>query len=359
MSHINIVAVDPGRTQGRLTLASGYPDYRPVKATPTSTDTSADTTTFTSDPGWTTGTAITPDATGGGLTNGTVYYVNRNSATVYSYHTTLANAESGASKVNLTASITAAIVPVGVGNSNIKFTPYKGDRISLYDGSKWVDVSFTEQSVAAAAGEVYAYLSSGACAIETGAAAAGVFDTQNGVLVKTGSPTRKWLGSLGATTADFWHQLPVANGQAVSRTLWNYYNQIPMFCQIANITSHTYNSATFRQWNNDTAMQATICVGVRTQVTLKILSQLQADTDARVPQVVWGTAVTAQITTDLGTGGVISFRSAFSAAQLARFGSSLEYLLAPGSTTLYVIEGCAGAVSSTFGAVLAQIEYFG
>lgn len=93
--------------------ALGMWTWYPIASTgyvPSSTDTTAETTTFSSDK-WFTGTEIVPSATVGGLTAGTTYYLNRASAGVYSYHTSRANAMAGTSKVNLTASITATISP--------------------------------------------------------------------------------------------------------------------------------------------------------------------------------------------------------------------------------------------------------
>lgn len=79
------------------------------KATPSSTNTGTDIVTFGSATGWSTGAAVQVAATGGGLTTSTWYYWNAASTTTGSFHTTLANALAGTSKVDLTANITAEI----------------------------------------------------------------------------------------------------------------------------------------------------------------------------------------------------------------------------------------------------------
>lgn len=84
---------------------------------PASTDTGAETVTFTSDK-WFDGTEVVPSATGGNLTAGTTYYVHRNSAAVYTLHTTRAEAMAGTPDINLTASITATLTPNTVQAAN-------------------------------------------------------------------------------------------------------------------------------------------------------------------------------------------------------------------------------------------------
>lgn len=102
-----IIFVDSAQALGQWT-------WYPIDGTgyvPSSTDTGAETVTFGTDKQWRNGQEVTPSATVGGLTAGTTYYLNRASAATFSFHTTRANAMSGASKVNLTASITATIIP--------------------------------------------------------------------------------------------------------------------------------------------------------------------------------------------------------------------------------------------------------
>jgi hypothetical protein len=109
---------------GRLTLSSGNPAYSPVDQTPASTDTTADTCTFTNGHGWTTGTIITPLTTVGGLTHDVAYYINASSSTVCSFHTTLANAIAGTSKVDLTANITQLLRVMGIQQKTLYLVAY-------------------------------------------------------------------------------------------------------------------------------------------------------------------------------------------------------------------------------------------
>lgn len=88
-----------------------YPINGATISAPDSTDTAADTVTWTVDPGLISGQEVKPLSTVGGLTADTTYWVNRASSGTYSFHTSRANAIAGASKVNLTASITSRIAP--------------------------------------------------------------------------------------------------------------------------------------------------------------------------------------------------------------------------------------------------------
>ena len=83
-------------------------------ATPSSTNTSTEILTFGSATGWATGSHVLVTTSGGGLTAGTNYFYNAASATTGSLHTTLANALSGASKVDLTTTITSSLTAVSL-----------------------------------------------------------------------------------------------------------------------------------------------------------------------------------------------------------------------------------------------------
>ncbi len=100
------------------TLAAAFQGYDvfsfPSVLTPSSTNTSTDIVTFASPHGITTGAWVTCTSTIGGLTAGTDYWFNAASGTTGSFHTTLANALAGTSKVDLTANITQALTFVSL-----------------------------------------------------------------------------------------------------------------------------------------------------------------------------------------------------------------------------------------------------
>jgi hypothetical protein len=152
--------------------------------------------------------------------------------------------------------------------ATVYFTPYKGSQIALYDGAAtWALFAFTEVSVAVPSNtvtpfDIFAYDSSGltleAVAWTNDTTRATAITLQNGVYVKSGTTTRRYLGT-GRTTS--------VSGQTESseskRFLWNYYNRVPRELRVTESTnSWTYNSATVRPLNNSTANRVELVIGV-------------------------------------------------------------------------------------------------
>jgi len=161
---------------GTLTSGKNYDVFAFTStAAPSSTDTGTDVLTFGSATGWSTGAQVVPDATGGGLTAGTTYFYNAASATTGSLHTTLSDALSGASKVNLTASITANLTAV-----------------TLAFSAAWT--SDTARSDALV--------------------------LTDWVLTKTGTSTHRYLGTFRTTSTT------QTQDKLTQRFLWNYYNRV-------------------------------------------------------------------------------------------------------------------------------------
>lgn len=141
------------------------------------------------------------------------------------------------------------------GATTIYFTPYKGNRIYLYDGTRWKLYSFTELSLAlgtltnALPYDVFIYDNSGTLTLESlawtnGTTRATALTTQNGVYVKTGATTRRYLGTFytSSTTA--------TEDSASKRFVWNYYNRVERYMYATDSTdSWTYTTASWRESN--------------------------------------------------------------------------------------------------------------
>lgn len=155
------------------------------------------------------------------------------------------------------------------GATTLYFTPYKGNLISLYDGvSKWNTFTFTEKSItlvgltASKPYDVFAYDNAGTVTLEllvwtdaTHRATALVF--QNGIYVKSGATTRRYLGTIyinssGGQTDDAY----------ATRYVWNYYNRVVREIFKASYSNHTYATSSYRAWNNDTANKVDFVVGI-------------------------------------------------------------------------------------------------
>lgn len=148
------------------------------------------------------------------------------------------------------------------------YTPYKGNCIALYDGSNWYRRTFSELSIdvpdATNCYDVFAYDNSGTVTLELTAwtnttTRATALALQEGVLVKSGATTRRYLGTFYSTTA--------GNGQINDnfqvRGLWNYYNRMPrQFSAGGSSNSWTYTTATVRQADNSATNEVQFVVGV-------------------------------------------------------------------------------------------------
>lgn len=158
-----------------------------------------------------------------------------------------------------TADVTAA--------ATIFYAPYTGSRLALYDGtSAWIVRSFTEITLplgTLSSGkpyDVFAYDSSGTVALEMLAwtndtTRATALTTQDGVLVKTGATTRRYLGSFYTTAAT------TTEDSKLKRYLWNYYNRVPRLVRVQDATDSWAYSLGLRQARGSTANQFDVMVG--------------------------------------------------------------------------------------------------
>ncbi len=247
---------DQSLCQGRLTLISGNAgSYDPLPKTPSATDTGADTVDFSSAHGWRTGTPVWVASTIGGLTAGTIYFARAVDSDTISFHATVSDAEGNVSKVNLTAAITVLIMPLGIASTTVYFTPYMGNRISLYSGSTWNVLSFSEISLALSGltsgrnYDVFVYDNAGTPALELSQPwnADGVTRTdsvslQDGIRIKTSDNTRRYVGTIRTTATN------ATEDSLTKRFVVNYYNRLrrTLFtCPGYNddIAEYTYSAA--------------------------------------------------------------------------------------------------------------------
>lgn len=163
-------------------------------------------------------------------------------------------------------------VPVTTGDvtsaTTMYFTPYGGDRISLYDGTRWKAYKFTEISLAlgtltaAKPYDVFIYDNSGTLTLEflvwtNATTRATALVLQNGVYVKSGATTRRYLGTFYTASTT------TTEDSATKRYLYNYYNRVTKL-MVVNDTANswTYTTATWRQANANTANKVEFVIGV-------------------------------------------------------------------------------------------------
>jgi hypothetical protein len=158
--------------------------------------------------------------------------------------------------------------------TSIYFTPFQGNRIALYDGSSaWNLRNFTEITIALGtltADKVYdlfAYDNSGTVTFDSplvwtnDTTRATSLALQDGVLVKTGATTRRYIGSFYTVSTT-----ETTDAQN-KRLLYNYMNRRPRTLYRNDSGSHTYTTGTWRQFDADTANQLEILQGWSEDVT--------------------------------------------------------------------------------------------
>lgn len=183
--------------------------------------------------------------------------------------------------------------------------PYGGGRIALYTGTSWVMRTSVQMSIdvpdATNMYDVFCYDNAGTPTLELTAwtnetTRATALTTQDGVLVKTGVLTRKYLGSFYSTTA--------GNGQiedsVANRYLWNYYNRVPRVMRALDTTdSYAYSLLIVREARGSTVNQLNFCVGVNEDmIEAEVYASVSSNNAAGTPV----TAIGYDSTTAAATG---------------------------------------------------------
>jgi hypothetical protein len=153
--------------------------------------------------------------------------------------------------------------------STIYYTPYKGGTVALYSGSIWKVYPFTELSIALSgltAGknyDVFVYDNSGTVTLELSAAwtsdtaRSSALVLQDGVYVKSGATTRRYLGTFRATSAT---QTQDTKSQ---RFIWNYQNRLAKYFYVFDSTNTwTYNVASWRAANGSASNKIEFVIGL-------------------------------------------------------------------------------------------------
>ena len=170
-------------------------------------------------------------------------------------------------RLTLTTGVPVTTADV-TGATSIYYTPYAGNRIALFDGSKWKVYAFTE--ITGALGtltadlpyDVFLYDNAGTLTLQFTAwtnttTRATELTTQNGVEVLTGSLTRRFLGTFLTTATT------TTESSYAKRGLWNRYNQVELPMRVVDTTdTWTYTTATLRQARAATTNQLEFVIGV-------------------------------------------------------------------------------------------------
>jgi hypothetical protein len=187
-------------------------------------------------------------------------------------------------RITLTASTPVTVSDVTAATT-VRFAPYKGYRIGLYDGSKWLLYTFTELSLSLGSDaantnyDLFAYDSGGTVTLERLAwtndtTRATALTTQNGILVKSGATTRRYLGTYRTTGS-----AGQTEDSFAKRFVWNYYNRVDRPMRATDATnSWNYTTATIRQANASTANQVAFVIGwAESLVAGEVIAHFRSD----------------------------------------------------------------------------------
>ncbi len=191
---------------------------------------------------------------------------------VFRPFTVLPNTDNGINDFRLTLTTGVPVTVTDVtGAVTIFCTPYKGNRISLYDSSGNATVLTSAQfSIAVPATtsqmyDIFCYNNAGVATLELLAwtndtsRATAIVLTTTGSYTKSGDLTRRYLGSFRTTGVS-----GQTEDSGVKRYLWNNYNRVSrMMRRVESTVSWTYTLLAWRQVNAATANQLDIVNGLQ------------------------------------------------------------------------------------------------
>lgn len=164
-------------------------------------------------------------------------------------------------------------------STTLYFTPFKGNKIALYSGSSWNIFDLTELSLSLSGYtantnyDIFIYNNSGTLTLESTAwtnntTRATALTTQNGILVRSGATTRRYLGTIRTTgvagQTEFSFGGLAAGGSAANLFVWNYYNRLPINAYVGDNTDFwSYTTATWRSANNSTGNRINFVCGLQ------------------------------------------------------------------------------------------------
>lgn len=179
----------------------------------------------------------------------------------------LATVDSSIADGRLTLTSGLAVTTSDVSAAGVLYyTPYVGNKISLYNGANWVKYAFTERSIALVLTsgkpyDVFIYDNAGTLTLEllvwtNDTTRATAIVRQDGVWCKSGALTRRYLGTIYSSAAN------QCEDSFRKRYVWNVNNRVPRVMLRSALGPWTYSSTTYRQTNADANNQLAFVIGV-------------------------------------------------------------------------------------------------
>lgn len=174
------------------------------------------------------------------------------------------------------------------GATTVYCTPYTGNSIALYDGTNWNIRTSAEFSLALGTltsgkpYDVFCYDNAGTPTLEflvwtDDTTRATALAYQDGVLVKSGTATRRYLGTFYTTATT------TTEDSVSKRFLWNYYNRVNKTLFVTDATATwNYTAPTVRQARASAANRVEVVVGVNEDAVSADLQVTFANSSANV-----------------------------------------------------------------------------
>jgi len=177
------------------------------------------------------------------------------------------------------------------------FTPYEGNLVGWYSGARWTVEPFTEISLdisgytASKPYDIWLYDNAGTLTLEgliwtNLTTRATALTTQDGIYVKTGATTRRYLGTIMITSST-----GECEDSVIFRGVYNYQNRVDRILQINDATAHQYATAAYRYWNNDSTQKVGFVIGVvEDGVQINLRTSIKGTSAAGYMKVIWDNA---------------------------------------------------------------------
>jgi len=162
--------------------------------------------------------------------------------------------------------------------STLYLTPYLGNQISLYNGATWDTLVSAEISLAVTGRttdlpfDIFAYNSAGVVTLEfldwsNSTTRATALVRQDGIWSKTGSLTRRYVGTCRPRSATTFHWVRAGVDLPCKFDLFNMDNRVRQsFSLTATTNSWNYTTATWRQAQGSTNYQIDVVAGLEEEV---------------------------------------------------------------------------------------------
>ena len=244
--------------------------------------------------------------------------------------------------------------PIGTGSAatTIYFAPYVGNRVALYTGTAWRVYAFTELSLALSGGtasrphDVFLYDNAGTLTLELTAwtnasTRATALTRQDGVYVKTGATTRRYLGTIYLNASN------QISETVLIMTVWNYYHRVTRSMVVTDGTdSWTYDTTSYRQARGAAANQLEVVIGVAEDA---IAATLRAFTSGSAAGKTMAVAIGVDSTTAAVAGSLVAPAGSTAAGEYMPLGADYRASVAAGYHTVTWLEKGGGATTTFYG----------